>query len=265
MIHILLSVGLMATVPDSETCAPPADISVSEARNIIRFVGDINDCTVDSLLGALEANPDARVLQIASNGGEVVPAMVAGMTVYQRNMSVQVIGFCISSCAQYVAVAGAEIYVDEYGYLAFHSSATRRLNVPIFRESLEPFALEQYQGIANLEKTYFEILGVDPFILVDFDERKTDGCISVTMGPNGFRSVEKKDSYEFYVVDLSYLKTRYGLNILHPHHKTHEDYIRAHAYFESALPEMNSALFFWQEIPTLMADAVPLCEREGSH
>jgi hypothetical protein len=78
--------------------------------------------TDESLLACLESNPDATSLRIASLGGPVNPAMAAGRTIAARGMDVTVVGYCASSCGNYIVAAARRLTVLEDSAIMLHGA-----------------------------------------------------------------------------------------------------------------------------------------------
>jgi hypothetical protein len=95
-----------------------ADPLCTAANGEIVYAGP----TDESLLACLEAWPAAASLRIASLGGPVNPAMVAARMIAERGMDVTVVGFCASSCGNYIVAAARRLTVLEDSAIMLHGA-----------------------------------------------------------------------------------------------------------------------------------------------
>jgi hypothetical protein len=68
----------------------------------------------------LEAPGGSRTLVITSSGGNVDFAVLAGMVTNDMDLGVRVVGWCASSCANYVLPAARRILVDQHSVVFVH-------------------------------------------------------------------------------------------------------------------------------------------------
>ncbi len=61
-------------------------------------------------------------LQITSQGGLTTPAIVAGMYIDKWRINVQIEGFCMSSCANYIAAAANTLSINSFSVLGLHGA-----------------------------------------------------------------------------------------------------------------------------------------------
>jgi hypothetical protein len=61
-------------------------------------------------------------LQITSQGGITTPAIVAGMYIQKWRINVQIEGFCMSSCANYIAAAANTLSINSFSVLGLHGA-----------------------------------------------------------------------------------------------------------------------------------------------
>ena len=96
-----------------------ADQGVCEADGeVLRYIGR----TETDLLVCLERHPDASILRVTSSGGPVRRAIPAARELARREMSVEVLGFCGSSCGNYVLPAAREFVVLPYSAVMLHGA-----------------------------------------------------------------------------------------------------------------------------------------------
>jgi hypothetical protein len=68
----------------------------------------------------LEAPGGSRTLVITSSGGNVDFAVLAGVVTNDMDLDVQVVGWCASSCANYILPAARRILVDQHSVVFVH-------------------------------------------------------------------------------------------------------------------------------------------------
>lgn len=81
----------------------------SELPNVIRLRGEITASTPLEFIRALRARPEAKILQLSSEGGLVDPALIIAHEVHDRGLSTVVLPTegCYSACA-FVFLAGVQ-------------------------------------------------------------------------------------------------------------------------------------------------------------
>lgn len=78
--------------------------------------------TDESLAACLDTHPDATSLRIASLGGSAVQGIVAAGIIAARGMDVTVVGFCGSSCGNYIAATARRLTVLEDSAIMLHGA-----------------------------------------------------------------------------------------------------------------------------------------------
>jgi hypothetical protein len=70
----------------------------------------------------LEAPAESRTLAISSSGGDVDLAIFAAHIVKEMALDVEVVGWCASSCANYILPAAERIYLDQHSLVYVHGA-----------------------------------------------------------------------------------------------------------------------------------------------
>lgn len=110
---VLLMLGGCATIPIfSERSACKAD------GPTLRVSG----ATDERMLACLESAGDFRRLEITSGGGEVRTAMKIGRSLAARQAELVVVGYCGSSCANYLIPAANRVRVSAGARILLHGS-----------------------------------------------------------------------------------------------------------------------------------------------
>jgi hypothetical protein len=127
-------------------------VSRNENGEIVYF-GSIDQDRVDKAMALYR--PGDRLL-IRSSGGDLDAGMMFGDFINKRNMSVEVIDYCISSCANYVFLAGSTKILNPNSLVIFHGGPKqanfRSLMEQAYSESVEPgkvFGREGYEAIIS--------------------------------------------------------------------------------------------------------------------
>ncbi len=96
--------------------------SCEYAGDLIVYKGNTTLQLVNCLLGAPK---EAERLVITSRGGAVDDAVFAAYLVARRQLDVEVVGQCMSSCANYILPAAEHIFLDRHSIVAVHGSPGR--------------------------------------------------------------------------------------------------------------------------------------------
>ncbi len=84
-----------------------------------------NGATTLQLVNCLmEAPKDASRLVITSAGGEVNHAIFAAYVVKVRELDVEVVGMCASSCSNYILPSAKRAYLDKFSAILVHGGGT---------------------------------------------------------------------------------------------------------------------------------------------
>lgn len=84
-----------------------------------------NGATTLQLVNCLLAAPEeADRLVVTSAGGNVDWAIFAANVLKRRNLEVEVVGLCASSCANYLVPAARRFYADRYAAILVHGAPT---------------------------------------------------------------------------------------------------------------------------------------------
>jgi hypothetical protein len=124
----------------------------NENGEIIYF-GPIDQDRVDKAISLYQ--PGDRLL-IRSSGGDLDAGMMFGDFINKHNMSVEIVDYCISSCANYIFLAGNTKILNTNSLVIFHGGPKqanfRSLMQQAYSESVEPgkvFGREGYEAIIS--------------------------------------------------------------------------------------------------------------------
>lgn len=96
------------------------DVNANPVRNgdIVLYEGAINHPAADALNKHFDDG--ARQLHINSNGGDISAGLSIARKIRERGVSVKVLAYCMSACANYVFLAAREKILAPGGILGFH-------------------------------------------------------------------------------------------------------------------------------------------------
>src|SRR5690242_5852842 len=106
---------------DYDSWIGPHVIQLLPGGTELEFIGGIGGSASAELAKALDANPNVRVLQLTSQGGNTLLAMDMELLVRSRRLVTYVPRLCASACA-FVFLGGKERYVGPGAKLGFHAA-----------------------------------------------------------------------------------------------------------------------------------------------
>lgn len=148
--------------------------SLCEAKgSVIRYIGS----TGKALRNCIQDYPNATTLRITSPGGVVRWAISSARDIAGRKMSVEVLGFCGSSCGNYILPAAAEFSVRPYSAVMLHGAP----KVDAGQDSERMFIALKKAGLADEEITeeliaeQLSVIGNERLMHVDFQQEFSVG------------------------------------------------------------------------------------------
>jgi hypothetical protein len=122
---------------------------------VIQYFGPIDSARVDKFKGLYR--PGDRLL-INSNGGSIYAGIDMGTFIHQKKMTVEVADFCISSCANYVFLAGETKVLNRNSLVIFHGGPKQTNFLSLLEQAdqsdAEPgttFGRADYEGVVTIE------------------------------------------------------------------------------------------------------------------
>ena len=116
-------------------------------------------------------------LVITSDGGDVAAGINLGLWVHQFAVDVEIQGYCLSSCANYVFTAGRNKVITPGAVVAWHGNYNHlkqtggwRDEVPVLQTKGEDEAsvtsrlLNQVEKLVRLEQEFFKRIGVNEYV-----------------------------------------------------------------------------------------------------
>lgn len=113
----------------------PKTTRVFVEGSAIIYRGELNDQANRHAFALL--SPNISTLKIESSGGNILDGMAMGDWVREHGLNVEVMGFCFSSCANYIFTAGQRKILARTSMLGWHGGATQKPSVDYVNQLLE--------------------------------------------------------------------------------------------------------------------------------
>jgi hypothetical protein len=146
------------------TLDDPSAPHVSRTAGRLDYSGEMTAEGIAQLMAA--DAPSVHILGIRSQGGDVEVGMKLGEWVRERGLDVEVVDYCVSSCANYVFTAGRTRILAPGAVVAWHGDA-HQLDFPSQIAKLGLPAAEEHRRLDHLrevrarEDAFFAAIGVD--------------------------------------------------------------------------------------------------------
>lgn len=157
--------------------APSCVADVRIVDTTAYYHGEINEKQNRKLFGKV-ANSVINRLIITSSGGEVVAGIELGKWIHDRGIDVEVVDYCLSSCANYVFTAGRKKTINDGAIVAWHGNYHHLQATGLWRDDIESRMnrtgesrevasqklFEQVEYLVKLEQEFFSAIGVDQYL-----------------------------------------------------------------------------------------------------
>lgn len=180
--------------------------------SVLRFSGPIRTGTYEEFLAAVD--DQTLEIELNSGGGSVKVALEIAKVISQRKFNVTVTGLCISSCANYLFLAGETKTIK--GIVGFHGSAQSIGDQNCFAEPLHPRCKTN-----QAEQIFFQGVGVNSLLFEvtqSVDKGKEDGGDYAYYAPSvgtlnalGISGLKGYQNPEF-LSHLDQLHKKFGIN-----------------------------------------------------
>lgn len=148
-------------------------------KNVLKYIGESGN----DLLECLNRNIDKNIFKliITSNGGDVVASVFSATFIKIYNIRIDVLGVCISSCANYIATATPYLTVRDFSILGLHGGSK-----PVSDEDVEKLLP---RGESTLTATSEKINKLNEDTKKEIEKK---AIVSALRGPNNFQSSFQK-------------------------------------------------------------------------
>lgn len=184
-----------ATAGEPSAAEKAASISVRGLE--IVYNGYVNEASVKRFEEVLASNAaiSATGLRVTSGGGDPEAGLDLAALIRGKKLSVTVEEFCVSACANYLALAGQQLSVPSSAVLAFHGGAGRGFDeagemLPQHKADLERAGfsaedikaqLEHEKALYLRETSFYRSLGISRRILDDSSFKHGTGVLHIWM------------------------------------------------------------------------------------
>lgn len=146
------------------SCASTSTGTLVLSGETLLISGPIAEKTAAEFKSVLLKSRVTKV-QVSSVGGLVRPAIAIADEIRDRNIDVEVIGPCFSSCANYLFVAGKTKIISGRGVVGWHGNMHHLLYLhESGQRTLKGPALDEVKKLVVAENAFFTSVNVDQFI-----------------------------------------------------------------------------------------------------
>ena len=138
------------------------------------YAGPIDEARNRQFLSTI-AKHSVKRLVITSVGGEVKAAIALGQWVFQQGLSLEVDGYCLSSCANYVFPAARHKTIRKGAVVAWHGNYHHLQHTGLWHDDVSlrmerhgedrgtavHYVRDQVQRLVRLERDFFTQIGVN--------------------------------------------------------------------------------------------------------
>ncbi|RTE86885.1 MULTISPECIES: hypothetical protein [Gammaproteobacteria] len=176
---LLISATVLAACSNAPQELPQATITVTE--NAIEMVGETSASSVEQLLEISNANPQIKTFRVTSNGGDPMSAMQWGYHLYRNQFTIEVMDYCLNSCANYYFTAAHKRVLNNDAVVAWSGGAQNESWVqnwsfyifPGFRNVVQHYL----DAFLRRETRFFNRINVDQDI-TEFGFDESVGCMN---------------------------------------------------------------------------------------
>ncbi|MDN3651562.1 hypothetical protein QWY77_02095 [Thalassotalea ponticola] len=130
----------------------------------ITYKGDIQSgdlIRIKSAINNESANP--KLFRVSSGGGSIEEGIKIGRWIKNNKLNVEVVGGCLSSCANYIFTAGNKKILHKDSVLVWHGGAQQ----PGLKQQAEQAgAVDKWHQWQKAEADFFSLINVNSFISV---------------------------------------------------------------------------------------------------
>ncbi len=213
LLTILVVFLTACATPPTSPIVP--NVLVADDKILIR--GAITKETASEFKRAIESAKISKVM-LDSGGGNVEAAIEIATLIHKRELDVEVVKNCFSSCANYLFTAGKNKHIGEQGIVAWHGNAHHMLYLhKTGQKPLNESEFNNFTRLVKLEADFFASIATDQFIcwfgkLEPFKIRNLYFLSKQDMERFGVKNITVRSNYE--ASDTSYLKAWWGMQNL---------------------------------------------------
>lgn len=148
--------------------------AINNETNTATYVSEISKENNATFFSSIK-NRTIKKLRVNSSGGEVEAAIKLARWIYNNKVDIEVIEYCLSSCANYLFTAAFHKTILPGAIVAWHGNyhhlkqtglwrddiKTRMKRTGENREQARANVLQQVNHLVKLEQAFFEEIGID--------------------------------------------------------------------------------------------------------
>jgi hypothetical protein len=163
---IALLLSILICIGGGASSRLPFGVQLIATQQVLVYRGALSQENNERLFELYDtARIKPELLRITSSGGDVNLGMDLGEWVFQRHLDVEVVGYCFSSCANYVFLAGRRKVLNPDSILLWHGGSLQKGN----EEELVRLGGEQgkayFDNWRKREDAFFKTIHIDQRIL----------------------------------------------------------------------------------------------------
>ena len=154
----------------------PAFAGVDLKDGVVHYNGSISKQLNELFFNVVKGKIINRLV-ITSDGGDVAAGIALGLWVHQFAVDVEIRGYCLSSCANYVFTAGRNKKITPGAVVAWHGNYNHLKQTGGWRDELPAMlskgvdeasatsrVLHQVDKLVRMEDDFFKRIGVDEYV-----------------------------------------------------------------------------------------------------
>jgi len=148
--------------------------ALTEEVNTATYFSEITKENNAKLFSSIK-NQKIKKLRVNSSGGDVEAAIKLGRWIYNNKIDIEVIEYCLSSCANYLFTAAFNKNILPGAIVAWHGNYHHLKQTGLWRDDIltrmkrtgenmeqaRAHVLKQVNHLVKLEQTFFKEIGVD--------------------------------------------------------------------------------------------------------
>jgi hypothetical protein len=144
------------------------------SNDVIELKGDIEDHSYNQYLAVSKGG--YKKILLHSEGGQPAIALMIAEDIYKQKPDIEVQGYCLSACANYLALAGKSLHLPCGSILGWHGSPFAVTDDQVRSdhkiqgfppEFTENYIEKWHAATRSRERAFFEKIGVDHRLITD--------------------------------------------------------------------------------------------------
>jgi hypothetical protein len=163
---VALSVSIAICTSGGASSRLPLGVQLVSRERVLVYRGGLSQGSNERLFELFDtAKIKPELLRITSSGGDVNLGMDLGEWVFEHHLDVEIVGYCFSSCANYVFLAGRTKVLNPDSILLWHGGSLQKGN----EEELVRLGGERgkkyFDSWRKREDAFFRTIHIDQRIL----------------------------------------------------------------------------------------------------